>query len=55
MHAQPHCSTRRRRWPTPPPRTRPHKRPRSLGAASQRELVVLSLLLRPDAAADAPA
>jgi hypothetical protein len=55
MHAQPPCSTRRRRWPTPPPLARPHKRPRSLGGASQRQLVALSLLLLPDAAADGTA
>jgi hypothetical protein len=55
MHVQPPCSTRRRRWPTPPAPARPHKRPRSLQGASQRELVSLSLLLVPDAAADSAA
>lgn len=50
MHAQPPCSTRRRRW-TPPASPRPRTRPRSLGGASQRDLVALSLLLVPDEAA----
>jgi hypothetical protein len=55
MHAQPPCSTRRRRWPAPPPPARPHKRRRSLRGVSQRELVALSLLLLPDAALDGAA
>lgn len=55
MHAQPTCSTRRRRWPTPRPPARPRKRPRSLRGASQRELVALSLLLRPEPVLDGSA
>jgi hypothetical protein len=42
------ASRRRRAWRAPGSPSRPRARPRSLGRASQRELVVLSLLFVPD-------